>query len=91
MVTENPTSYGMAISVPLNVWLMNGYSVSARIAVYPFVGTSWTIAGMGDFNGDRNMDLVLRDRAGNIVIWLMDGPNVFDYRAMGSASGQMSQ
>lgn len=40
------------------------------LATYP---ASWTLAGMGDVNGDASGDLIWRDGAGKIVTWLRDG------------------
>ena len=42
------------------------------LATYP---ASWTLAGMGDVNGDASGDLIWRDGAGKIVTWLRDGTN----------------
>jgi len=42
------------------------------LATYP---ASWSLAGMGDVNGDASGDLIWRDGAGKIVTWLRDGTN----------------
>ena len=37
--------------------------------------SGWTVAGIGDFDGDGKSDLLWRDAAGQIAIWEMDGAN----------------
>lgn len=38
------------------------------------VQTVWTVGGMGDFNGDRNGDILWRNsETGQVAIWLMNG------------------
>jgi hypothetical protein len=56
-------------------WLMNGTVQSTNLLLYPFavaVG-GWHIAGAGDFNGDRNTDVLWQSDAGYVAAWLMDG------------------
>jgi hypothetical protein len=50
---------------------MNGTQVSSSASV----GTlpNWSIIGVGDFNGDRVTDIVWRDSAGDVAVWLMNG------------------
>jgi hypothetical protein len=63
-------------------WLMNGSSItgsadvtSSGVSVRP--GASWSIAGVGDFNGDGKSDVLWRDSASNsLVVWLMNGTRI---------------
>jgi hypothetical protein len=40
------------------------------------VPTTWSIAPVGDYNGDGNSDLLWRDTSGNTSIWFMNGTSV---------------
>jgi hypothetical protein len=60
------------------LWLMDGTTVmnyGAIASVYP----NWSIAGIGDFNGDGKADVLWRDTSGNVAIWLMDGFTVANF------------
>jgi hypothetical protein len=54
------------------VWYMSGTAVASQVALpvgFTTTGaTTYTILGIGDFNGDGNSDLLLQDPAGNILI-----------------------
>jgi hypothetical protein len=39
-----------------------------------------TIIGTGDFDGDGKGDILWRDTAGNVAIWLMNGFSITSYR-----------
>ncbi len=63
------------------VWLMNGSTVvssadvtSNGAAVAP--GASWSVAGVGDFNGDGYSDILWRNSSGEIVDWQMNGTTI---------------
>jgi len=34
---------------------------------------NWKIAGSGDFNGDRNSDLLFQHNDGTLAVWSLDG------------------
>lgn len=36
-------------------------------------GSGWSVAGIGDFDGDGKSDLLWRDGSGHVAIWEMDG------------------
>ena len=51
----------------------------ASIASSGFPGSadlSWTIQGVGDFNGDGKADILWRHSSGLVYIWLLDGTSI---------------
>jgi probable HAF family extracellular repeat protein len=66
----------------LALWNMNGSAITSSTtvtaqgkAVAP--DASWSVAGVGDFNGDGNSDLLWRQSStGSLAVWLMNGSNV---------------
>ena len=42
-------------------------------AFFGGAGTSWTISGTADFNGDGKTDVLWRNDTGSVAIWLMNG------------------
>jgi ELWxxDGT repeat protein len=62
-------------------WQMNGASVtsSADLAAGGLAArpdASWSIAGIGDFNGNGTSDLLWRNLSGALVLWGMSGANI---------------
>jgi hypothetical protein len=62
----------------VSVWTMNGSAItssgdltSGGVAVKP--DSSWGVAGIGDFNGDGNSDILWRNSNGSLAVWLMNG------------------
>jgi hypothetical protein len=58
------------------VWYMNWLNgVTKRsIAFFPGLGPNWSIAGVGDFDGDGKPDLLWRNNATfQDVVWYMSG------------------
>jgi hypothetical protein len=55
----------------MSLWLINGGNIQQGIGLGN-VPTNWTVAGTGDFNGDGITDIVWRNTAGDIWIWLMN-------------------
>ncbi len=59
----------------LLVWLLDGVVRTAELPTVPAgpVGSSWQVAGTGDFNRDGTTDVLFRHAtSGNFVVWLMD-------------------
>ncbi len=59
----------------LLVWLLDGVLRTAELPTVPAgpVGSSWQVAGAGDFNRDGTTDVLFRhNTSGNFVVWLMD-------------------
>ena len=57
------------------VWQMQGATlVSGDVVANP--GTSWHVAGIGDFNGDSKSDIALQNTNGNVAVWEMSGGQI---------------
>ena len=54
---------------------MNGTQVVSA-PILGNVPTSWTIAEVGDFNGDGYSDILWRNTNGDVAIWFMNGTRV---------------
>jgi hypothetical protein len=58
------------------VWYLNGVMWSGSYAdILPTVNDpNWTIVGVADFNGDRKLDILMRNtRENRTAVWYMDG------------------
>jgi hypothetical protein len=62
-------------------WQMNGSTIAASsdltfngAAVAP--DSSWTVAAIGDFDGDFNADVLWRSTDGSVVAWMLNGPAI---------------
>ena len=62
-------------------WFMDGSAISSSAtptyqgsAVSP--AASWSVAGIGDFNGDGDADILWRNSNGSLAEWLMDGSTI---------------
>ncbi len=65
----------------LDEWTMNGSQVTASQAVTlggnpVSPDASWSIAGIGDFNGDGNADVLWRNANGSLIEWTMNGSQI---------------
>jgi hypothetical protein len=50
------------------------------------VATTWSIALVGDYNGDGMSDLHWRDTSGNTAMWFMNGATVSSTAVIGNIS-----
>lgn len=59
----------------LGAWLMNGAEMSSASYLTPsHIGDmNYRIVGNGDFNGDKQEDLLFQHRDGTLAVWLMNG------------------
>jgi uncharacterized delta-60 repeat protein len=59
------------------IWQMNGSQVvdSSRTSA-PLPDASWTLSGIGDFNGDGKSDVFWRNANNSMAIWQMNGAQV---------------
>ncbi len=59
------------------VWMMNGTNIGVGSGTTSLqINSSYTVAAVGDFNGDGKADLAWRNNStGETILWLMDGIN----------------
>jgi hypothetical protein len=50
--------------------------VLAQGAALGLIPSDWSLAGMGDLNGDGKSDLVWRHVDGTVAAWLMNGTSI---------------
>ena len=61
------------------MWEMSGLELYNGSAFATTASTAWKIAGRGDFDGDGNADLLLRNMTtGDLAGWEMDGRTILD-------------
>jgi hypothetical protein len=65
------------------IWLMNGATVSMA-GGFGMVPTTYSIAQVGDYDGDGMSDLLWRDNLGNTSIWFMNGTSVASMADLGN-------
>ena len=58
------------------VWVLKGTTIAQAVDLGT-VPLTWTIAGIGDFDGNGSSDILFTDAAGDVAIWLMEtDPNL---------------
>jgi FG-GAP-like repeat len=77
------TAKAIGLDGDVAVSLMNGATVMSSGALGN-MPTTWTVVGVGDFNGDGKADLLWRDNLGNTSIWFMNGTAVASSAAVGN-------
>ncbi len=62
-------------------WTMNGAVITSSatlnqggVAVKP--DASWSVAGVGDFDGDTRSDILWRNTSGEVAVWQMNGSTI---------------
>ena len=68
-------------------WTMNGSQVTASQQVTlggsaAAPDSSWSVAGIGDFNGDGKSDILWRDTNGSLIDWTMNGSQITSSQTM---------
>ena len=70
-------------------WLLGWFAVAGYVIGQGspgIVSADWTIAGVGDFNGDRKSDILWRHESGTGYVWLLDGATVIGQGSLGTVS-----
>jgi hypothetical protein len=56
------------------LWQMDGAAITSSTQTStPSLDSSWTVAGIGDYNGDGKADITWRNTSGAVNIWQMNG------------------
>jgi hypothetical protein len=81
------------VSGDVGVWVLQGTKIAQGVDLGP-VSMNWTIAGIGDFDGNGSSDILFTDTSGNVGIWLMEtDPNlvkILSTKVLGTVPPQWS-
>ncbi len=64
------------------VWHLDGSTINGGVltivsqGILPSVDASWSVAGIGDFNGDGKSDILWRRNDGANYVWMIDGASI---------------
>jgi hypothetical protein len=74
------------------VWLMNGTTLLSSGAVFATVADlSWSIAGVGDLDGDGKSDILWRNSTtGENLVWSMSGASISSGAPINTVQGSWS-
>jgi hypothetical protein len=71
---------------------MDGAQITAWATIAPAPDASWSLAQIGDFDGNGKSDLLWRqDTTGTLVEWLMDGAQIASNQTIATYSGSSWQ
>ena len=70
-------------------WTMNGSQITTSQLLTSqgatvTLGSAWTVDGLGDFNGDGDADVLLRNTNGTLADWTMNGSQIASSQLLSS-------
>jgi serralysin len=76
-------------------WAMNGSTINSSNtlsyqSVNVVLSSAWSVAGLGDFNGDGNADVLLHNTNGTFADWTMNGSQVESSQLLTSQGATLS-
>jgi serralysin len=76
-------------------WAMNGSTINSSNtlsyqSVNVVLSSAWSVAGLGDFNGDGNADVLLHNTNGTFADWTMNGSQIASSQLLTSQDATLS-